>query len=602
MGANNNTLKSKRTLNIVFFTSILIVELILLSIVFFALFTGLNGSDNLGPFQGIAIALVILWIGVLLGYYAWALYFYNINFGLTNEDWDKIRMEMEEAKALKELGETYDEEKLKAPDKNPHKEETFGLPPGTIRGTLALSLLVGALALFIYSFSIDNTVTGNAIIRENYEFLKSAFLMMIAFYFGSRSLEAISKRWEGKRWVGQGGNSPDGPITDLPEIPRESNFPGREVAHSPMMAQSSLSSVLTRVQEQKEVEVKPVEKEVIATTDKEIHTELSDDDIETAARQYNLEVAAIKAVIDVESRGEGFLKDNRPKILFEGHIMWRYLKKKGMNPEDYVKDNEDILYPKWTKKYYKGGTREYDRLNRAKLIDEETAYMSTSWGLFQIMGFNYKVCGFDTVAAYVEAQEESEKNQLEAFLKFLEGNNIMDSLRQKDWQQFAKRYNGPSYAKNQYDYKLEVAYNKYAPALNSTLVLDLKRTDETAEQTLGILRVMDGDNELFSCKTLELPYRDNKRNISAIKAGEYKVKKRYSSKYKHHFHVLNVPNRSMILIHWGNYVTQTKGCILVGKEHRDINGDNRKDVTSSKLTLKKLNDLLPDEFTIKIYS
>ena len=62
----------------------------------------------------------------------------------------------------------------------------------------------------------------------------------------------------------------------------------------------------------------------------------------------------------------------------EGHIFWNELKKRGKNPEDYTTYNEDILYPKWSKEHYKGGIKEYERLERAIAIDEEAAISSAS--------------------------------------------------------------------------------------------------------------------------------------------------------------------------------------------------------------------------------
>lgn len=120
-------------------------------------------------------------------------------------------------------------------------------------------------------------------------------------------------------------------------------------------------------------------------------------------------------------------------------------------------------------------------------------------------------------------------------------------------------------------------------------------------QTLGKIIVTDNDcKQVFECFCLELPDRNNQKRVSRIPAGEYKVIKRWSSKYKNHFHILDVPNRSMILIHHGNYNKDTLGCILVGAALKDLDGDGHKDVTSSVVTMKKLNDLLPDEFFIEI--
>ena len=119
-------------------------------------------------------------------------------------------------------------------------------------------------------------------------------------------------------------------------------------------------------------------------------------------------------------------------------------------------------------------------------------------------------------------------------------------------------------------------------------------------QTLGRMIAIRNNTEVLNCKTLELPWLNNQKKISCIPKGKYHVVKRTSQKYGNHFYVQNVPNRDMILIHAGNYVTQTEGCILVGDSFTDINGDNLRDVTNSKATLAKLYDLMPDEFELYI--
>lgn len=189
---------------------------------------------------------------------------------------------------------------------------------------------------------------------------------------------------------------------------------------------------------------------------------LTEQDFERCAGTLDVEVATVKAVQEVETGGRGgFFTKEQPAILFEGHIFWNELKKRGENPEDYVKGNEDIVYPKWTKIHYKGGIGEYDRLQRAMLINAEAALCSASWGLFQIMGFNHKVCGCSTVQEFVEKMQQNEGGQLDLFTAFIQGNELDGYLRSKDWVGFAKRYNGPAYAENKYDEKLEKAYLKY---------------------------------------------------------------------------------------------------------------------------------------------
>ena len=86
---------------------------------------------------------------------------------------------------------------------------------------------------------------------------------------------------------------------------------------------------------------------------------LKEEDFIRAADTLQVEVATVKAVQEVETGGRGgFFASDKPAILFEGHIFWSQLKKMGLNPEDYQKGNEDILYPKWTKDHYKGGKGE----------------------------------------------------------------------------------------------------------------------------------------------------------------------------------------------------------------------------------------------------
>ena len=116
----------------------------------------------------------------------------------------------------------------------------------------------------------------------------------------------------------------------------------------------------------------------------------------------------------------------------------------------------------------------------------------------------------------------------------------------------------------------------------------LHRSQKGQKQTLGELSLYDNTGKVFECKTLELPWKNNQRNISCIPPGTYNVVPRNSPKFADHFHVTNVPGRSYILIHPGNYHTDIEGCILVGSGFSDINDDGQQDVINSKDTLKKL--------------
>lgn len=122
------------------------------------------------------------------------------------------------------------------------------------------------------------------------------------------------------------------------------------------------------------------------------------------------------------------------------------------------------------------------------------------------------------------------------------------------------------------------------------------------KQTLGKLFVLDGKRVHYTCHTLELPWKNNQFQISCIPEGTYKVVRRSSAKFKNHFHITNVADRSLILIHTGNYYTDILGCILVGKGLADINKDGLLDVTSSKAALTDLLAMMPSTFEIEFTS
>lgn len=182
---------------------------------------------------------------------------------------------------------------------------------------------------------------------------------------------------------------------------------------------------------------------------------LTDEDYAKAADDLDCEVAAIKAVASVEAAGDGFLPDGRVKILFEAHIFHKYTQGK------FTASHPHISSAKWDKKLYKGGGAEWGRLEEAFTLDPIAAQLSASYGAFQIMGFNYAVCGFKTVEDFVEAML-TEAGQLAAFIGFIKSKDLEDELRRLDWAGFARVYNGNDYRLNAYDTKMAKAYAKFS--------------------------------------------------------------------------------------------------------------------------------------------
>ncbi|MCU0429199.1 MAG: DUF5675 family protein [Cytophagaceae bacterium] len=560
---------------------VLIIAFIELGILFLnseIFFGKLNGSI----YVKVAAIILLAWLGLMLGFYAWAIYFYNVNFGMTNEDWEKIKKHQEEAMQLKAMDIEPPSLHLNHPVENPYKDETFGLPPGTVRATIAITVLVAGISMLFVSFDPEAIKTFSA--NQAYlEYFKTAFLMMIAFYFGSQSLKYLKPTSKDDE--------------DAPETPTEP-APSKQIPSDVVKEDVPQSQAPTSISKPVSTGSRLVDKKSsLQLSNKRISRE----DVQECATQNSLEPALIYTVLSVESSGKGFGADGRPIILFEGHVFYRLLKNKGIDPAPYALQHPDIVYMKWTKKYYSGTqSGEYARMEKAMLIDKETAWQAASWGLFQILGENFKAAGFTSIEDFVKAHELSEKEQLNAFIAFIKSQNLLGYLKAYQWRDFARRYNGPGYEANQYHIKLEEAYAKQLKKLEPAIQVKILRTERNDVETLGTLEVKNADRTVFTCKTLELPWKNNERNISCIPPGTYKVAKRYSESFQYHFHVQDVPGRNWILIHSGNFYSDIRGCILVGFKHIDLNGDGVLDISNSKETLQKMLKILPDTFTLTI--
>ncbi len=161
-------------------------------------------------------------------------------------------------------------------------------------------------------------------------------------------------------------------------------------------------------------------------------------DINQAAQRMNCEPACVRAVVKVESAGSGFASDGRPIILFEPHVFSK------LTARRFDISNPSVSYRSWgDKPYPKTQAGRWAQLEEAYALDPEAAVSAASWGLFQVLGQNYKVCGFASATAFVADMSQSEARMLAAFEAFVRANNILDDLQRKDWAGFARVYNGP---------------------------------------------------------------------------------------------------------------------------------------------------------------
>ena len=164
----------------------------------------------------------------------------------------------------------------------------------------------------------------------------------------------------------------------------------------------------------------------------------------------------LRAVIEVETAGGGFDTTGRPRMLFEPHVFYRLL------PSAQQRDraeSEGLAYAKWGHQPYP--RESYTRLHLAIAIDRVAALKSASWGLGQIMGFNFALAGFDHVEAMVSAFMADEETHVEAMIAFIRAKGLDDKLRAHDWAGFALGYNGAAYASHGYHTKLAAAFARW---------------------------------------------------------------------------------------------------------------------------------------------
>ena len=122
------------------------------------------------------------------------------------------------------------------------------------------------------------------------------------------------------------------------------------------------------------------------------------------------------------------------------------------------------------------------------------------------------------------------------------------------------------------------------------------------KQTLGILHVIDDTKIIFTCKTLELPWKGNKPTISCVPPGSYPLIYERSPKFGMDLYELkDVPGRSETKFHIGNFYSQIQGCILIGDWHLDINGDGYRDVRNSRKTVKAFHKAMKGQRVSRLH-
>jgi hypothetical protein len=190
---------------------------------------------------------------------------------------------------------------------------------------------------------------------------------------------------------------------------------------------------------------------------------LTDDDYREVAQELGVEVAAIKAVVDIEAgrTHQGFGEPGKPLINFDLSLFRRSAQKHGVNLAKYRQSHAVVFASPNARRYGTHQNAQHARLEAARRICNDAAIESTFWGMFQIGGFNWPKCGTADINEFVEMMSRSERDQLELFARFITNSGMLPALKAKNWSAFAARYNGPSYRSRGYHTRMAAAYAKH---------------------------------------------------------------------------------------------------------------------------------------------
>ena len=180
------------------------------------------------------------------------------------------------------------------------------------------------------------------------------------------------------------------------------------------------------------------------------------------ARRFGLDPAALQAVAWVESAGTFFWTvdgEEKPPIRPEVHKFYQFLS--GERRDRAVR--EGLAHPR------AGGVSlpnswaaRYAFFERMCAIDESAAIMATSWGIGQVMGFNWDMLGFDSPQELMYRACAGIEGQLELMRRYIVEIGLDVALDRKQWAVFAAGYNGPAYQQNAYDVRLKEAYARFS--------------------------------------------------------------------------------------------------------------------------------------------
>ena len=172
-----------------------------------------------------------------------------------------------------------------------------------------------------------------------------------------------------------------------------------------------------------------------------------EEDYRILAARTGLDAPTLYAVRRVESGSRpGFGPDGKPVLTFEPGLFSRSTK--GVYDDEHPQvSSRRLTYPV-------DQAARWKQLEEAYALDPKAAYEASCLGTFQICGLNYGRLGFGSPGEMSWFVSQSEANQVEVFVRFVENAGLLPLLKAKEWDRFGRRYVGGAH----YGPRLAAAY------------------------------------------------------------------------------------------------------------------------------------------------
>lgn len=182
--------------------------------------------------------------------------------------------------------------------------------------------------------------------------------------------------------------------------------------------------------------------------------------VTSVANQYDLDPAALMAITDVQSGGKVLAVINgraEPLIKFEWHYFQRRL-----SPPDRARAGN--LCHSWSIAHSDNCEQQISSwalLNRAVEIDAQTALESAFWGVGEILGMHWRWLGFTSVSELADLCRRDVAGQVDLMMRYIDRAGLTGDVRARDWESFARGFNGRAYRKKRYHLKLAAAHGRW---------------------------------------------------------------------------------------------------------------------------------------------